>query len=348
MTNLLLSNPYVEDILHQPEAIKDTLSALACSGVENLSRFAQPLRSGTLRRVVLTGMGSSYHALHPLHYALLEQGFHTQMIETSELIHYARRLISPDALLVVVSQSGNSAEVLRLLEQVQGIPLIGITNTSDSPLASKAEAVMLTRAGPEHTVSCKTYVTALVALSVLGKLLTGEGPQPVISDLLTLPDAVAQYLSRLRTHVDALQQRLAGVQYLMLAGRGPSLAAAETGGLIIKEAAHFPAEGMSSAAFRHGPIELVSTEVFVLVYDGGRSTSALNTDLITDIQNAESRSALVTTALDGDVFHLPPVPVVGLPVLEILPAQVLSLALALMRGHTPGDFVQASKVTSIE
>jgi len=349
MTNPLLSAPYVEDILYQPKALRETLAAMARSGGKNLSGFAQSLRSGRLRRIVLTGMGSSYHGLHPLYLTLIEQGFHVQWMETSELIHHAPSLIMPDTLVVAVSQSGSSAEIVRLLERTGNeVPVIGVTNTQDSPLASGATEAFLTFAGPEHSVSCKTYLTALVILTVIGEVLKGGNLEPVLSKLQMLPEAVAHYLASLESNVDVLIQRLEGVKYLVLVGRGRSLAATGAGSLIIKEAARFPAEGMSCAAFRHGPMEMASPEVYVLVYEGTGQTSALNAGLVADIQKAGGRSVLVGPGSGDDVFRIPPVSVEGLPVLEILPAQMLSLALALQQGHAPGQFVNASKVTSSE
>jgi len=349
MTNSFPNNPYVQDILDQPGALNRTLSSFRRSNFSEFPSLAGQLRSGVLRRIVLTGMGSSYHAFYPLFLGLLQRGLQAQMIETSELVHYAAGLISPDTLIVLASQSGHSAEVVQLLKRIpDGCPLIGITNTADSPLASRAGAVLLTQAGPEYSVSCKTYVTALAALAVLEKLLTGGDPGPVLADLEGLPAAVSGYLSRLEGDIEQVKGKLEGVRYLVLAGRGPSLAAAGTGGLIIKEAAHFPTEGMSCAAFRHGPLDLVSPETFVLVYEGLPATAGLNANLMADIQRAGGRSALVTTGTDEDAFHLPAIHAEGQPILEILPAQILSLALSLLRGHTPGQFSLGTKVTSVE
>jgi glucosamine--fructose-6-phosphate aminotransferase (isomerizing) len=118
--------------------------------------------------------------------------------------------------------------------------------------------------------------------------------------------------------------------------------------LIIKEAAHFPAEGMSCAAFRHGPLDMVSPQTFTLVYEGRDPSSALNRNLVADIQKAGGVAALVETSPARDVFHLPPIPPSGLPILEILPAQMLSVALARLHDHIPGQFTWGSKVTRIE
>ncbi len=342
-------NPYIQDLLRQPQALSETLRAFPAADLDPLRELGGRLGGGELAGAVLTGMGSSFHALHPLLLTLISAGVQAQMVETSELIHHAPGLLAADRLVVAVSQSGRSAEMLGLLERTRGrVPLVGVTNTPGSPLASGSDACLLTRAGDEFSVSCKTYVTALVALALLGRLLTGQEPGALLSGLEGLPGAVEGYLSRLDRFVLEFQARLKGIRNLYLTGRGASLAAVGTGGLIIKESAHFPAEGMSAAAFRHGPLELVSAETFVLVYAGLEPTVSFNRSLAADVEKAGGRSDLVACDEGEGVFHLPEVPAAALPVLEILPAQVASLALARLQGHVPGRFIRATKVTSVE
>jgi glucosamine--fructose-6-phosphate aminotransferase (isomerizing) len=341
--------PYVDDILQQPEALKDTLSALAGAELVGIIKSIHKLWSGKKQPVILTGMGSSYHVLHPLLLGLLRQGFPVRLVETSELVHHSPGLISPDFLTVAVSQSGASAEILQLLKCLPPqARLIGVTNTAGSPLAVRANPVFLTRAGPENTVSCKTYITAQVCLAVLESILTGRDPEAVLAELVGLPEAVAGYLTGMQGYVETLENKLQDVRYVILAGRGTSLAAAGAGGLIIKEAAHFPAEGMSCAAFRHGPMDMASPRLFVMVFEGLDPTRALNRNLVADIHKVGGEAALVESASEREVFHLPPVPACGLPIMEIMPAQMLSVALARLHDHTPGQFSWGSKVTSIE
>jgi glucosamine--fructose-6-phosphate aminotransferase (isomerizing) len=337
----------VRDVLDQPAALRENLAAFA--DLPSLHSVAEGQAAGGLRRVVLTGMGASYHALHPLNLTLIARGLYSQMIETSELVHYAPALLRPGALLVVVSQSGRSAEVVRLLKQAHDqVPIIGVTNTTDSPLALQSDAVLLTRAGDEFSVSSKTYVTALAVLAWLGEALADRDPLPTCAALERAPDAAAHYLAHWTEHVETLCGQLAGVRYLSLVGRGPSLAAVGTGALIIKEAAHFPAEGLSSAAFRHGPLEMTSPDHFVLVYAGAEATLELNARLVEDVQAAGGRAAFVGESTTPGVFALPPVPEVARPLLEILPAQMVSLALAKLKGHEAGRFTWATKVTLTE
>ena len=100
-------------------------------------------------------MGSSFHALHPSTSSLIHNGLTAMMVETSELVQYKSRLFDPKTLIVAVSQSGQGAEVVRLLEINRGrSSIVAITNTPDSPLAERADAAILTRAGKELSVSC--------------------------------------------------------------------------------------------------------------------------------------------------------------------------------------------------
>lgn len=350
MTAPLSANVYVNDILHQPDALRSTISAFHEMHLREFLRFGYLLSNETLDSVVLTGMGSSLQALHPLMLELIDHGIQAQAVETSELIHFSQKLLTPKALVVAVSQSGRSVEILHLLELNRGKgPLIAVTNTADSPLAENSDAMLLTRAGSEHSVSCKTYVTSLAALAVLGDLLTGKEPDKLLTTLEQCPGAIAQYLSGWDGFVETAVKTMHGISFLILAGRGPSLAAARTGGLIIKEAAQIPAEGMSCAAFRHGPLELASPKTLALVYEGTGPTRQLNAKLVRDVREMGGRSELVT--MDSErvgMFRLPVVPERCLPITEILPAQLMSVALAILHDHSPGHFERAAKTTVVE
>ena len=341
----LHANAYVNDILAQPQALRDTLAGLA---TDQLDAIAERWASGRYRQIVLTGMGSSFHALHPIHLELLAHGLWAQRLETSELIHFAPEILTDDTLVVVVSQSGRSAEILRLLERNQGkSAIIAITNSADNPLADQADVALVTRAGVESAVSCKTYVTGLVALSLLSAALTGQDVGARAKLWSAVPDLVAQYLSHWQDHVGAARSALSGIRALYYTGRGPSQATAGTGGLTTKESTHFPAEGMGGAAFRHGPFELIDSDVAVFVFEGDGPTAALNTALAADVAAAGGRALLVRRGGEG-WLSLPDAPALALPVLEILPVQMSTLALATARGHAPGVFRLGTKVTEVE
>jgi len=294
-------------------------------------------------------MGSSFYALYPLYLLLNSCGCSTVLAETSELVHYLPSLFDPQTLIIAVSQSGWSAEIVRLLEKNgRRAQIIAVTNTNDSPLALQADAVLLTNAGQEFSVSCKTYVAALMVLRHLGALLCGANTEQTHSELAEAAPAVATYLHSWREHVLELAACLEGVRHLFLVGRGGSLAAVGTGALILKESVHCHAEGLSSAAFRHGPLEMLSAETFVMVLAGDETARALNTKLFEHVRRVGGRAELIGASGELPSLKILAAPECVLPILEILPVQMITLALAAQTGSEPGRFNLASKVTTTE
>ena len=145
----VIEGPYLQDLLGQPQALQDTHE-----GLERPPQLVQLAgRLGEFQQIVLTGMGSSFHALHPLNLQLIDHGIGSTMVETSELVHYHTRVLNPKTLFIAVSQSGESAEMVRLAKVNHGAPVIAVTNTSGSTLARHAAVGLVTRAGREFSVS---------------------------------------------------------------------------------------------------------------------------------------------------------------------------------------------------
>jgi len=336
-----VEGPYLRDILAQPQALAETVAGL--SAAPALPRF-----SG-VDRVILTGMGASFHALHPLAIRLAAHGYCAAAYETSELIHYYAGALSPRTLVIAVSQSGRSVEIVRLLDTApQGMRIIGVTNTPDSPLATRADHTVMTRAGAEYSVSTKTFVTILLALEWLGAALCGGDRRAAENTLCEAAPAAAQYLAGWETKVASLAALFDGVRALFVTGRGSSLAAAGTGGLILKESAHFHAEGMTCSAFRHGPFEMSGPGAYLLAFAGDAETAPLNENLVRDVRAAGGKAALIGPQSDVDAFRIPETAPAVRPVLEMLPLQLTSLAIAALAGHAPGQFQLLTKVTTIE
>lgn len=342
----MIEGPYVLDLLEQPQALRR-------ANAVQLPVALQAVRERLLRdpgtTVVLTGMGSSFYALHPIAILLGEAGIRATMLETSELIYYWPHLLGNNTVVLAVSQSGRSAEIIRLLEIDGGrSSVIAVTNDAASPLAAAAHALVLMDAGPESTVSCKTYVGTLLLLDRIAECLAGGNlaDVPARSEQVIL--AMDAYLARWREHVDEAQFCLRNVQHLVFSGRGPSLATAYTGALIIKESARFPAEGMSAAAFRHGPLEMINQRMLLVMFSGDARSRALNENLVADVNRLEGRAILVSDKGSDSLFSLPEVDARLQPILEILPAQMMSLALAAREHHQAGSFSRASKITSTE
>jgi glucosamine--fructose-6-phosphate aminotransferase (isomerizing) len=342
---------YLEDLLDQPRALRATLTSLRNSFVfDALERSCGRER---FERVVLTGMGSSFFGLHPLSIELAANGWTPLMLETSEVIHYYPNLLSPSTLVVAVSQSGKSVETVRLLEMNgRRATIVGVTNHADSQLGQQADFAVLCGAGEEYSVSCKTYICGLVALRMVAASLCGLDREQRWRDLEAAPASVDGYLRNWTAYAGEFTELLRDAQDLFLVGRGESVAAAQTGALIIKESDHFHAEGMSSAAFRHGPLEMIKRGAFVGVFAGDQKARPLSEGLMRDLARTSAQAVLI----GGDdvplACRLPEVaetlmPTL-MPILEILPAQMITLALAAIAKHEPGKFERATKVTATE
>lgn len=333
--------------MNQPQALEATWKLL--SGTDVFGRIGSACDRAPFQRIVLTGMGGSFFGLHPLSIELAANGWTPLMIETSELIHYYPHLLEPSTLVVAVSQSGKSAETMRLLEMTaQRSTVIGVTNWPDSPLARDADFAVLTAAGEEYSVSCKTYVTAQMAMHLLAAALCGGDATQRLREMESAPELVSQYLNGWENHVAEAIESLREVRDVFLVGRGPSMASASTGALTIKESAHFHAEGMSSAAFRHGPFEMLHAGIFVGVFAGEERTRALNDGLLRDLAATPARSSMFSPDAEHAWCGLPKTGETLRTIVEILPVQMMTLALAALANREAGKFERATKVTVVE
>ena len=343
----IIEGPYFRDILDEPRALRETVAGLGIDG--RVEAIAAKLRAGEFDRIVLTGMGSSYFALHPLHLALGRLSYTPVMVETSELVHHQAHLLRPRTLVIAVSQSGRSAETLRLLDaNEKRATIVGVTNSGDSPLATASDAAIVTRAGAEYSVSCKTYVSTLVALHWFGAIAVGSDLEATRRELETVAPATEDYLRGWKAHVESFAERFRSIEHVFIVGRGSSLAAVGTGALTIKESDHVHAEGMSSAAFRHGPFEMANEKTFVLIFAGDEKTRELNHGLLRDLERLGVRCGWVSEDAGKAELRLPAVAPALRPVMEILPAQMITLALAALAGREAGKFVHATKITTVE
>jgi glucosamine--fructose-6-phosphate aminotransferase (isomerizing) len=346
-THPIIEGQYLRDILDQPRALAATLERLEIP--QELNVLAQRLRDGKIKRVVLTGMGASFHSLHPLFLRLNGCGYTTVAVETSELVHFLPRWLDPETLIIANSQSGQSVEAVRLIEENRGrAAIVGVTNAADSPLALQANASILTMAGTEFSVSCKTYVTALMALHLLGGFLCGCDPGQTREELEQTVPAVVSYLHQWRDHVSELRAGVGRVRHLFLLGRGASLAATGEGALILKESVRVHAEGMSSAAFRHGPLEMINSETFTVVFAGAEATRMLQVKLLDDICRTGGKTGWIAEDGSPGPWNLPNTPPGVRPMLEILPVQMMTLALAAEAGMEAGRFARIPKITTTE
>jgi glutamine---fructose-6-phosphate transaminase (isomerizing) len=338
-----LASPYAQGILRQTDSLQAILDAAVPAAVSDLVRDGFSRFSG----IVLTGMGSGPFASYPAWLRLTQAGVPAWVVETAELINGAPALLSPDRLLVVISQSGESAEVLALLDSLgsERPTLLAVVNNLQSPLALAADVVLPLHVGVtrQDTAGTGTYINTIVAASRLVDAALGTDTS---GDFARATDEVARYLDGWDEQVELLRSLHVERGTTFVLARGASLASARTGALLVKEAAKVPAEAMPASEFRHGPLELVGADFTAVMLAGAASTIELNRRMAQDILDRDGQVAWVGPE-DG-----PGVRVVGpvlhgsaRPIAEILPLQVLSVAAALDGGHQPGVFRHASRVT---
>lgn len=342
---------YRTELMAQPAVLASTAAALIADSAL-LTDLTQRVNGTHLDQTIITGMGGSLFASQPLALRLAMTGRPVTLIDTAELLHTCPALIGPRSLLIIVSQSGETIEVVRLLEQA-GRPgaLVSITNGRANTLARAADYSLATTAGAERSVASKSYVTSLLALDALGQSLTG---QPLALERWQPPiEAVGSLLASAAAIETALSTALTGMTPLYLLGRGASLASAMAGALLIKESSRRPAEGMSAAQFRHGPLEMIAPGMGVLLFAPAAPTRPLIVRLAAELADYGIATVVIGPAGADRPAGVTWLPTPSLdpwvaPVAEIVPLQLLGDLLARSSGHETGYFARLEKVTRQE
>jgi glucosamine--fructose-6-phosphate aminotransferase (isomerizing) len=343
-------DPYIADILSQPAALRDALEKYSTLTLDNI--YGQLIR-GDFDRILMSGMGSSYNAAYPAFIGLSSQPIPVQLVNAAELLHSLNGMIGPRSLLWLNSQSGRSAELIHLLDHLENHPptsILAFVNNTASPMASRADVCIPIHAGNEATVSTKTYVNMMVINLLAAIQLSNGNLTAAIQDMHNAADAMESYLADWQVHVQELDSLLGDFKQLFIIGRGSSMSAVWHGSLINKEASKCAFEGMQAADFRHGPLELVSEGFTALIFAGPAQTSALNRDLAMEIRSYGGRILWVDSSINAELptLFVPSVSELARPIVEILPMQMLTLAMAKRKGLQAGKFRYVSKVTSRE
>lgn len=352
---------YLAEILGQPAALTRAAAAMAAQR-EVLAALAAGVGRAAGRPLVLTGMGSSHDACLAAAAALGAAGIVATTVETAELLHVRRPMLAAAGLLVLVSQSGRSAEAVRLLDEVRRLesdarPLVlAVTNGQAGPAAELADLALDTAVGPEAGPSTMTFAGSLVALAAVAAILGGSGVDGALARVGREAAAAAAAAADLLAEPDATGARLAawldGREAIFVLGRGVGRAAAGMAALTLMEAAAVPAAAMPTAEFRHGPLEVAGPGLAVVLFALEPATAALDAAFAGELASAGAAVLLV-----GPAGPPPPGPewiAIGgpagilAPAVALGPLQLLARELARRRGRRPDAFALASKVTTRE
>jgi glucosamine--fructose-6-phosphate aminotransferase (isomerizing) len=351
-------DPFIAEIAGQPDAIRRAAEGIA-EQLPALDRLGDVATRQPRPIPVFTGMGSSYFVCYPAVTDLAASGVAALHVDAAELLHFRMGVLTPQATLVAVSQSGRSAELVRIVRahgSAAPRTIVSVTNGLDNPVAELADIALDTRAGEEVGPSTMTFAAALVTMAAVVGVISGE-PAPVVAARLGADAEVAatavEHLFARGSLPEELAEWLGASDTLVLLARGPARAAAEMGALTLKEAVGLAAESLETAQFRHGPLELAGPGLAAVIIATEQETLDLDTALAAELVAAGGVVLLVTADSGESVsgvtrIEVGSIPRALAPAVSIVPSQLLAWRLAVIGGRDPGSYVQASKVTTRE
>ena len=338
-----------DEIFEQPAAIRRLLEMQA----EPMREVAARIRERTNPFVYLAARGSSDNAgLYAKYLWGISNGLPVALAAPSMFSVFKKPPRIGDALVVGISQSGQSPDIVSVIEEGrrQGALTLAITNDSDSPLAEAAELVIDTVAGPERAVAAtETYTAQLTAIAMLSVALAKDSERrawlerlpSLMEDVLSLDDAIKVGADRYRYMTECV-----------VLGRGFNYATAHEWSLKLKELACVVAEPYSSADFQHGPVALARPgfPVFAVV-PGGKIDQDIITLLTELYQNQQVEIVAISSegsalALANTPLQLPErLPEWITPIPAIVPAQLFCYHLTRAKGYNTEGPRGLSKVT---
>ncbi|MGQ9498268.1 MAG: glutamine--fructose-6-phosphate transaminase (isomerizing) [Desulfotomaculales bacterium] len=342
----------LKEIFEQPEALRDTLRGrLSEEGVQVRLDELAPLDAGCIqgiRRVFITACGTAYHAGVVGKYLLERLARVPVEVDIASEFRYRNPLITPSDLVIVVSQSGETADTRAALREARarGARVAAITNVVGSSIAREADLVFYTWAGPEIAVaSTKAYVTQLVAFVLLAVWLAerrgelaGAEAKDILAAMQELPAQAAAVLEQAPA-VAGAACRCAAAEHIFFIGRGLDYAVAMEGALKLKEISYIHAEAYAAGELKHGTLALVvdGTPVIALA-----TQPELEEKMVSNIKEVKARGARVLAVtfagnnhleeVADEVFYIPRTHPLLAPVLAVIPLQLFAYYAAVARG----------------
>ncbi|HEX7976187.1 MAG TPA: SIS domain-containing protein [Anaerolineales bacterium] len=347
-------NPMLlQNILDQPAALQQVIDYQLSAGLPALLKAGEIIRKA--RTVVFASIGASYYACLPLIQYLAASGKSAILEDASELLHFSHRAYDPETVFVLVSRSGDTIEIVKLLELLKGraSAILGVTNEAGSRLARQADLAVMVGSPCDQMVAIQTYTGSLVALHLLGVAAVGQSPSEQRPGLEGLAAALGQAVPQWERASRGWSSFFQGFRCIYLLGRGASLGSAQEGMLLFHEIAHTPAAAMSAGAFRHGPWEVVDAGFRGLVFAPHNAVYELNARLAIDLCELGGKACLISPQEPEPVEGLtgwktPAVPEFLASIAEIIPVQLAAYRHAEWQGLTPAQFRASPQVTSSE
>ncbi len=355
----------LKEIFEQPEGVAETIGDRVRHGqlvLEGLGLDDEDLR--TLRRIVVVGCGTAYHAGVVGRYAIEEWARVPVEPDVASEWIYRNPVLDPGTLVIGISQSGETRDTIQAMKlaREKGARTVAITNMMGSQITREVDSVLFTRTGLEVGVAAsKTFTAQMALLFLIGlKLAQNRGTLPpdeiefILDEVYDLPNKMQRFLDGDHP-IEEIAQRFHERQFFLYLGRHIGLPVALEGALKLKEISYIPTDAYSAGEMKHGPIALLEegTPVVVVatrihVYD----------KIVSNIQETRARGAhVIAIATDGnediqhhadDVIYVPTSPAFIQAALAILPLQLLAYRIARLRGLNVDQPRNLAKTVTVE
>ena len=341
----------LKEINEQPISVRDSLRGRlnASTGVIKLGGIQDHLKKlQHIKRVIFSACGTSWHASLIGEYIFEELVRIPVEVEYGSEFRYRDPILFPDDLLIVISQSGETADTLAAIEIAKDKvgQIFGICNVVGSSIARATTAGVYTHAGPEIGVaSTKAFTAQLTVISMMALLWAYEKGSistsrysELITELNTIPDKIKEILS-IDATIHELATKFKDSSNFLYLGRGLNFPVALEGALKLKEISYIHAEGYPAAEMKHGPIALIDENMPVVVIATNKKHYE---KIVSNIQEVKARKGIIIAIVNkGDsiisqmadyCIEIPETEEVFSPMLSVVPLQLLAYHIAVLRG----------------
>ena len=339
----------MKEIHEQPKAVRDTLASAIQDGQIQYDKLGlTPQELGDLNAVYIVGCGSAYHVGVTAQYVLEDLARVPVRVELASEFRYRTPLLPEKTLVIIISQSGETADSLAALRQAKqyGASTLAIVNVVGSTIAREADHVFYTLAGPEIAVATtKAYSTQLAASYVLAialakarGTLTEEDAAKMIGELETLPDKIEKLLEN-KERIQWFASKQVAAKDIFFIGRGIDYAISLEGSLKMKEISYIHSEAYAAGELKHGTISLIEPNTLVV---GILTQQDLYEKTLSNLLECKSRGAyLMALTCSGNysiedsadfVIYIPKTDPHFTASLGVIPLQLLGYYVSVAKG----------------
>ncbi|HTZ54513.1 MAG TPA: glutamine--fructose-6-phosphate transaminase (isomerizing) [Candidatus Acidoferrum sp.] len=358
----------LKEIFEEPNVIKETLSGRIDDEAQvDLSEELGNITEARLReisKIAITGCGTAYHAGLVGMYLLRSLVKLPVEMELASEFRYGDPVIDPTALVIAMSQSGETADTIEAVKIAKeaGTSVLGICNVLGSHLTRLADGTLYTRGGPEIGVAAtKTYVSQVTAMTLFALYLASVRAtiEPrrlaeIAENTKLLPAAVDVVLNT-SDYIRDVARKIRKMQSCLFIGRYINYPTALEGALKLKEISYIHAEGYAAGEMKHGPIALLDTETPVI---GIMTDGRVREKILSNIMESKAREApIILVANHGDeeaaavadhVFWVPKVDELLSPIVNVIPLQLLAYHIADIEGKDVDQPRNLAKTVTVE